>query len=214
MSRAPTARGRVPPCAGRVVYDATVRRIAIACVVLAGSGARATAQVPAPTADPGAPDPAAADPAGAPASSAPAAPRPPEPPPAAVPRSSLRATQAALHQRALAEKQCALRDPSCDWIGTLSSLERASVERALNARGYEIDAAPWDKVIDAVRVYNEEVFAEDNKFLQFFNYFHVTTRSRRSARRPSSPPVSAGTSSGSRRPPAGCATRCGARSSR
>jgi hypothetical protein len=158
------------------VYDATVRRIAIACVVLAGSGARADAQVPAPTADPGAPDPAAPDPAGAPASAAPAAPRPPEPPPAAVPRSSLRATQAALHQRALAERQCALREPSCDWIGTLSSLERDSVERALTARGYEIDAAPWDKVIAAVRVYNEEVFAEDNKFLQFFNYFHVTTK--------------------------------------
>jgi hypothetical protein len=78
--------------------------------------------------------------------------------------------------RAAAEARCAARDPSCDWLATLSSLERASVARALLARGYEPDPAPWGKVIGAVRVHNEEVFAEPNEFLQFFNYFHVTTK--------------------------------------
>lgn len=165
------ASGRTPPAGGRLVYDATVRRIAIACVVLAGS-ARAGAQATTPTPDPGAPDPAAAPTPGAPTPVPPA----PEPPPAAVPRSQLRATQAALHDRALAEEQCAARDPSCNWIGTLSGLERASVERALVARGYELDPAPWDKVIGALRVYNEEVFAEPNRFFRFFNIFHITTK--------------------------------------
>ncbi|MBC7974870.1 MAG: hypothetical protein H7138_07765, partial [Myxococcales bacterium] len=62
------------------------------------------------------------------------------------------------------------------WISTLSSLERASVVRALAARGYEVDPAPWNKVIGAVRVYNEEVFAEGNRLLKFFNHFHATTK--------------------------------------
>ncbi|HEY0483016.1 MAG TPA: hypothetical protein VGD37_36095, partial [Kofleriaceae bacterium] len=35
--------------------------------------------------------------------------------------------------------------------------------------------APWGKVIGAVRVYNEAVFAEPSPFLQFFNHFHATT---------------------------------------
>ncbi|HEX7841112.1 MAG TPA: hypothetical protein VF469_26725, partial [Kofleriaceae bacterium] len=68
------------------------------------------------------------------------------------------------------------RDPSCDWIATLSSLERASVTRALAARGLTPDPAPWGKVIGAVLVYNEEVFAEPSPFLRFFNHFHATTR--------------------------------------
>ena len=78
--------------------------------------------------------------------------------------------------RAAAEERCAGRDPSCDWLAALSSLERASVARALAARGYEPDPAPWGKVIGAIRIYNEEVFAEPNEFLRFFNYFHITTR--------------------------------------
>ena len=78
--------------------------------------------------------------------------------------------------RAIAERKCAVRDPSCDWLATLSSLERQSVARALAARGYQVDPAPWGKVIGAVRVYNEDVFAEKNRLLQFFNHFHVTTQ--------------------------------------
>lgn len=78
--------------------------------------------------------------------------------------------------RAAAEERCIARDPDCDWTATLSSLERATVSRALAARGYEPDPQPWGKVIGAVRVYNEEVFAEPQPFLRFFNMFHMTTK--------------------------------------
>jgi hypothetical protein len=146
------------------VYDATVRRIALVCVLLAG-GARAGAQVP--PAPPAAPAPSEPSPAAS-------------PPPASLPPASLPPTSPppvpVAEDRAAAEERCAARDPSCDWLATLSSLERASVARALAARGYEPDPAPWGKVIRAIRVHNEEVFAEPNEFLQFFNYFHVTTK--------------------------------------
>ena len=80
--------------------------------------------------------------------------------------------------RARAAALCAAHDPACDWLAALSGLERASVMRALAARGYVIDPAPWGKPIGAVLVYNEDVFAEKQAFLQFFNHFHVTTRER------------------------------------
>ena len=79
-------------------------------------------------------------------------------------------------ERAHAEAKCQARDPGCDWLATLSSLERASVLRAIAARGYEIEPLPWGKKIGAIRVYNEQVFAEKNRLLQFFNFFHVTTK--------------------------------------
>lgn len=78
--------------------------------------------------------------------------------------------------RALAEQACTAKDPSCDWLATLSSLERATVRRALAKRGYTVDPSPWGKVIGNVHVYNEDVFAENSAVLQFFNNFHVTTR--------------------------------------
>ncbi|MBA2544151.1 MAG: hypothetical protein H0V17_31190 [Deltaproteobacteria bacterium] len=78
--------------------------------------------------------------------------------------------------RQRAEAKCAAKDPTCDWLGALSSLERASVTRAIAARGYTIEPAPWGKVIGAVRVYNEDVFAEKFGLLEFFNHFHVTTK--------------------------------------
>src|SRR5262249_35815393 len=134
--------------------------------------ARAGAQVPAPP-HPGTPDAAAPQPP--PASSDAQAPPPAEPPPAAVPPQPAEAASAQV-ARAAAEERCAGHDPSCDWIATLSSLERASVARALAARGYEPDPAPWGKVIGAIRIYNEDVFAEPSELLQFFNHFHVTTR--------------------------------------
>ena len=81
-------------------------------------------------------------------------------------------------RRAAAEQVCAARDPACDWIATLSSLERASVSRALVARGYELEPEPWGKLIRRVHVYNEDVFAEKSRLLQFFNRFHYTTRER------------------------------------
>jgi hypothetical protein len=79
-------------------------------------------------------------------------------------------------ERQLAEQRCAARDPQCDWLATLSTLERASVRRALAERGLAVEPAPWDKVIGRVHIYNEDVFAEKSAFLQFFNLFHVTTR--------------------------------------
>jgi hypothetical protein len=77
--------------------------------------------------------------------------------------------------RAEAERACAAHEAGCDWLATFSSLERASLERALAARGYTIEPQPWGKVIARVDVYNEDVFAEKN-WLQFFNFIHYTTR--------------------------------------
>jgi outer membrane translocation and assembly module TamA len=130
---------------------------------------------PSPSPPAASPTPPAASPAPPAASPAPpaASPAPPAASPS-PPAASL--APAAPEDRAAAEERCAGRDPSCDWLATLSSLERASVARALIARGYEPDPAPWGKVIGAIRIYNEEVFAEPNAFLQFFNYFHITTR--------------------------------------
>jgi hypothetical protein len=80
--------------------------------------------------------------------------------------------------RQLAEARCAAHDPTCDWFSTLGSLERTTVQRALIKRGYELEPAPWGKVIGKVHVYNEEVFAEGGHLLQFLNNFHVTTKER------------------------------------
>ena len=79
-------------------------------------------------------------------------------------------------ERALAEQTCAARDPKCDWLATLGSLERQTVNRAIKKRGYAVDPSPWGKVIGKVHVYNEDVFAERSRVLQFFNNFHVTTK--------------------------------------
>ncbi|HEY0191878.1 MAG TPA: hypothetical protein VGC42_12240 [Kofleriaceae bacterium] len=152
-----------------------MRRFAIACALLASSSP-ATAQPPPPA--PAAPDPSTAPPTPAPAIQSPesqptAQPLPGPGTPALPPP---RATASSLRDRALAEEQCAARDPSCDWLATLSSLERQSVVRALTARGFEVDPAPWGKVIGKLQIYNEEVFAEPIPFLQFFNHFHVTTK--------------------------------------
>ena len=79
-------------------------------------------------------------------------------------------------ERSLAEHRCSARDPQCDWLATLGSLERQTVRRALEKRGYVVEPSPWGKVIGKVHVYNEDVFAERSRVLQFFNNFHVTTK--------------------------------------
>ena len=48
--------------------------------------------------------------------------------------------------------------------------------RALAARGFQVEPSPWGKVIGKIQVYNEDVFAEPSRLLQFFNHFHYTTR--------------------------------------
>ncbi len=78
--------------------------------------------------------------------------------------------------RTRAEQACLARDPGCDWVAALSSLERLTVVHALTARGYVVEPSPWNKVIGSIRVYNEDVFPENNRLLQFFNHFHVTTK--------------------------------------
>jgi hypothetical protein len=136
--------------------------------------------VPDPsTPRPSAPDPAGSQPvgpAGSPVASPTAGAPVPPPPPGARPLRG-RPSEAEQADRALAEEQCANHEPSCDWLATLSTLERDSLLRALAARGYQLDAAPWGKVIGALRVYNEDVFAESTTPLRgLLNYFHITTK--------------------------------------
>jgi hypothetical protein len=155
------------------VYDASVYRVAIVCVVLAGA-ARAMAQ--APDASPMAAGSTVADPAPAPAAAPIPASEPTAPAAAARPSAPPVPGESGQRARERAEELCAARDPRCDWLATLSSFEGASMRRALVARGYELEPSPWGKVIDAIRVYNEEVFAEGAGFLRFFNRLHVTTK--------------------------------------
>ena len=175
------------------MYDGTVRWLAIACGVLAGARLASAQPAPAPAPAPGpspvpapgptpVPDPAS-DPARDP--SAPPLPTPSPAPvpgvpatvPAPVPPAASGAATSKI-DRAAAEQICAARDPRCDWMATLGSLERASMRRALAARGYELEPSPWDKVIGKVLVYNEDVFAEKSRLLQLLNFFHVTTKER------------------------------------
>ncbi len=79
-------------------------------------------------------------------------------------------------ERDAASTKCDAHAADCDWLATLSSLERASVSRGLAARGYTVEPSPWGKPIGHIYIYNEDVFAEGNKTLRFFNRFHYTTR--------------------------------------
>lgn len=155
-----------------------VRVIPFACVLLA-SARIAIAQTP-PPADPPpvvpTPDPIAPVPAPEPSP-------PPTPPVVPVPPPPKKRTAAEKRAedkeaRARAEAACASRSPDCDWIATLSSLERLSMRRAIEARGYVVEPSPWGKVIGRIHIHNEDVFAEKNRWLQFLNHFHYTTRER------------------------------------
>jgi hypothetical protein len=147
----------------------------LAFVVLVAATRVAFAQAPEPVPPRAPPDSAPTDP------SAPPVTPPPEPAvlPAAVPTPALAVKKSAAEikeERAQAEKQCAAKAADCDWIATRSSLERLSVRRAITARGYEVEPSPWGKVIGKIEVYNEDVFAEKNRLLGFFNHFHVTSK--------------------------------------
>ncbi len=52
------------------------------------------------------------------------------------------------------------------------------MRRAIEARGFVVEPSPWDKVIGKIHIYNEDVFAEKNRWLQFLNHFHYTTREK------------------------------------
>ncbi len=146
-----------------------MRFVALGCVLLAGGTALAQpapdpAPTPAPEPAPALPDPTTPSPAQAPAAPTPA-------PPVAKPKQ-----QSETEARLAATALCNAREP-CDWFATVSSLERASLRRALQASGLELEPSPWGKTIARVHVHTEDVFAEKN-WLRFFNLFHVTTRDR------------------------------------
>jgi hypothetical protein len=112
----------------------------------------------------------------------PASEPPPPAPPAAPPTVPTSATPeikkgTASQKRIQAQAICDAHSPDCDWIATFSSLERASIRRSLKALGVELEPMPWGKTIGHVSVRNEDVFAESN-WLQFFNHFHITTKSQ------------------------------------
>jgi hypothetical protein len=71
---------------------------------------------------------------------------------------------------------CERHDPACDWMATLSSLERQSMVRALADKKLAIDPSPWGKTISRVAVFNDRVLAEGGSFIEFFNHFHVVTK--------------------------------------
>jgi len=158
-----------------------VRFVALG-VLLASSGI-ALAQ-PAPVPDPNAPPPAPepmpdpSAPASDPNAPPPAPPpdpapvdAPPSPPPAPPPPV---AKQTETEKRLAAQSDCN-EHKDCDWLATVSSLERASLRRALKAANRELEPLPWGKTIARVQAYGEDVFAEKN-WLRFFNHFHVTTK--------------------------------------
>jgi hypothetical protein len=79
-------------------------------------------------------------------------------------------------ERERIRKACEREEPACDQVALLGSLEKQALDRALVDRGFEIDPAPWGKVIGQIHVYNNKVFSKKDGFLQFFNNFHRTTR--------------------------------------
>ncbi|CAN5874728.1 hypothetical protein BH11MYX2_BH11MYX2_40460 [soil metagenome] len=167
---------------------ALVRLLTIAGVLLAAAPVLAQAppsntpapNTPAPAPGPSSPsDPSAIDatPTGVAAPSPPQAlPTPPPPVPAAQTQSAEAKRAAEKVAREAAAVACQSQSPDCDWMATLSSLERSSIRRAIEARGYVIEPSPWGKRIGVVNVYNEDVFAEKNRWLQLLNFFHYTTR--------------------------------------
>ncbi|MFN0245500.1 MAG: BamA/TamA family outer membrane protein [Kofleriaceae bacterium] len=168
-----------------------MRVIPFACVLLASAriaiaqpppASPPIAQSPTPTpvgpADPPVePTPPPVAPAPPPEPSPPTTPPViPAPPPPKLTTAEKRAAERAA--RAKAEAACTSRSPDCNWLATLSSLERLSMRRAIEARGFVVEPSPWGKVIGKIHIYNEDVFAEKNRLLQFLNHFHYTTRER------------------------------------
>jgi hypothetical protein len=76
---------------------------------------------------------------------------------------------------AAARAACEDAAPTCDPSALLSKLERRSVERALAARGLEIDHAPYGKRVAAIHVVPFDVFGPGDGFLRWFNLFHMAT---------------------------------------
>lgn len=103
-------------------------------------------------------------------------PSPPPAPPVVEPPAVVD-KKTATEQRLAAQAACDAHEPTCDWVLTFSSLERASIRRSLAALKLEIEPSPWGKTIGHITIRNEDVFAEPNG-LRFFNIFHSTTKPR------------------------------------
>lgn len=73
---------------------------------------------------------------------------------------------------------CELARPECDPSQLLSPLERRAVGRALDARGLELDPAPYGKRLRTIHVVTQSVFGPEDGFLQWFDIFHFTSRER------------------------------------
>ncbi len=58
----------------------------------------------------------------------------------------------------------------------LGEIERVALDRALRARGLELDPAPRGKRLAAIHVVNLDVLQPEDGFLQLFNALHVTTQ--------------------------------------
>jgi hypothetical protein len=71
---------------------------------------------------------------------------------------------------------CQSQSSRCDWTATLAPLERASVERALRARGLVVEPQPWNKVIDSVDVFVEPVIVEGARYLGWVNSLRIESR--------------------------------------
>ena len=62
-------------------------------------------------------------------------------------------------------------------VGELGTLENGAVDTALAARGLVLDPAPDGKVVGFIHVVNLDVFQpSDGRLLEWFNYFHRTSR--------------------------------------
>ncbi len=72
---------------------------------------------------------------------------------------------------------CETGEPTCDPVALLSPLERRAVDRALIARGLQLDRAPYGKRLGRIHVVSQAVFGKDEGFLRWFNHLHVTSKS-------------------------------------
>ena len=71
---------------------------------------------------------------------------------------------------------CADKNPDCDPMALLGTLERTSLRRELAERHLTIDRSPWGKTVHHIYVGTESVFSRDDGFVQWFNVFHINTR--------------------------------------
>ncbi|MBK7074308.1 MAG: hypothetical protein IPH44_18590 [Myxococcales bacterium] len=80
--------------------------------------------------------------------------------------------------RAAMRAACVERAPTCDPVALLGGLERASLRRALVARGLVVEPAPTGKRIGQVLVTTLPVFGDETPFLRWANLFHWRSKAQ------------------------------------